>query len=73
MESWVRNFEVYLTIHRILAGKTTTVLGGVSLLPFVIMCLWALPQLNMRWVDFPIPQPVNWAKMLSVLLWNTSG
>lgn len=55
------------------AGKATLIVGGLSLLPFVVMSLWSIPRLNFRWLRFPAPRPVNWSKMISVLLWNTSG
>ncbi|CAI6003311.1 unnamed protein product [Closterium sp. NIES-65] len=56
-----------------IVGKASMVFGVSVIAPFVAMFFFAIPQLNLQWISFPTPKPLNWPKLLSVLLWNTSG
>ncbi|GJP34042.1 hypothetical protein CLOM_g18515 [Closterium sp. NIES-68] len=56
-----------------IVGKATMVFGASVIAPFIAMFFFAIPQLNLQWISFPAPKPMNWPKLLSLLLWNTSG
>eukprot|EP00897_Mesotaenium_endlicherianum_P004014 jgi/Mesen1/3640/ME000020S03174 len=54
-------------------GVTAIGVGAAVLAPFVVMLLWGAPKFNLHWLHAGEPQPVNWAKLVTILLWNTSG
>lgn len=56
-----------------IVGSASVIFGALVLLPFVVMILAGLPQLNFEWLEHPFPTTINWGRLITVLLWNLSG
>lgn len=56
-----------------IVGSASVIFGFLVLLPFLVMILAGLPQLNFTWLLRPFPSTINWGRLITVLLWNLSG
>lgn len=56
-----------------IVGTTSLFFFAAVMLPFLFLTLWGLPRLNFNWVHSGVPRKVDWARLLTIILWNTSG